>query len=264
MSSTQTKRWLLDTALFTGFLACFFLDLTGLSVHQFLGIAGGIFAAYHLLYHWDWVNAVTHRFFGKTSTQARRFYIIDAVLLVGLFTIIGTGLVISTWLNLSLTNYAAWHTVHIIASIGTLLALLVKIGLHARWIVSGARKVFASPSANAGRAAPVAVSSGTSRRDFLRLAGVVGIASVFALTSSVQGLEASSGVQENSNATTSNTNSASTNQDSAGDASNTANSQGSSSACTALCQRGCSYPGHCRRYTDGNSNGRCDLGECQA
>lgn len=29
----------------------------------------------------------------------------------------------------------------------------------------------------------------------------------------------------------------------------------------ARCPRGCSYPGHCRRYTDANSNGRCDLGE---
>lgn len=28
-----------------------------------------------------------------------------------------------------------------------------------------------------------------------------------------------------------------------------------------VCNRDCSYPGHCRRYTDQNNNGRCDLGE---
>jgi hypothetical protein len=28
------------------------------------------------------------------------------------------------------------------------------------------------------------------------------------------------------------------------------------------CDRRCSYPGHCRKYTDSNGNGRCDLGEC--
>jgi hypothetical protein len=32
--------------------------------------------------------------------------------------------------------------------------------------------------------------------------------------------------------------------------------------CTKRCPRGCSYPGHCRRYTDSNNNGYCDLGEC--
>ena len=33
-------------------------------------------------------------------------------------------------------------------------------------------------------------------------------------------------------------------------------------SCTIRCGRRCSYPGHCRRYTDSNGNGRCDLGEC--
>ncbi|QRN84136.1 hypothetical protein JR338_05190 [Chloroflexota bacterium] len=34
------------------------------------------------------------------------------------------------------------------------------------------------------------------------------------------------------------------------------------SNCTVQCARGCSYPSHCRRYTDANGNGLCDLGEC--
>jgi hypothetical protein len=39
-------------------------------------------------------------------------------------------------------------------------------------------------------------------------------------------------------------------------------STSSASACQVRCNRRCSYPGHCRRYTDSNKNGRCDLGEC--
>jgi len=34
------------------------------------------------------------------------------------------------------------------------------------------------------------------------------------------------------------------------------------SACTVRCRRGCSFPGKCRKYTDANGNGKCDLGEC--
>jgi hypothetical protein len=41
-----------------------------------------------------------------------------------------------------------------------------------------------------------------------------------------------------------------------------AQSSALSSGCVVRCERGCSYPGHCRRYTDSNQNGRCDLGEC--
>jgi hypothetical protein len=264
MNSTQNKRWILDAAFFTTFLSCFFLDSTGLSLHQFMGVAGGIFAAYHLFSHWRWVGAVTHRFFGKTSDQARRYYVMDIGLLVGLFTIIGTGLVISTWFNLSLSNYPAWRTVHILASISTLLVLLLKIGLHARWIVSVARKIFHPTSGKAGKVLPVTISSGTSRRDFLKLAGVVGIASVLALSSSVQSLKASSSVQEDSNAANSSTNNTSTNLGSSGNSINSTSSQGSSSSCSIICGRGCSYPGHCGRYADSDSNGRCDLGECQA
>jgi FtsZ-interacting cell division protein ZipA len=33
-------------------------------------------------------------------------------------------------------------------------------------------------------------------------------------------------------------------------------------ACTVRCNKGCSFPGRCRRYRDTNNNDRCDLGEC--
>jgi hypothetical protein len=33
-------------------------------------------------------------------------------------------------------------------------------------------------------------------------------------------------------------------------------------ACVVQCGRGCSFPGHCRRYIDVNGNQLCDKGEC--
>jgi hypothetical protein len=32
--------------------------------------------------------------------------------------------------------------------------------------------------------------------------------------------------------------------------------------CQVICDQGCTYPGQCRRYTDQNGNGICDLTEC--
>jgi hypothetical protein len=43
---------------------------------------------------------------------------------------------------------------------------------------------------------------------------------------------------------------------------NLSTSSSSSSSCAVLCHRGCSSPGHCRRYVDTSNNNRCDLSEC--
>ena len=54
----QKHNWLLDATLFGGFLAALWLDLTGVAVHQWLGVAVGLIAGYHLWKHWSWVKAV--------------------------------------------------------------------------------------------------------------------------------------------------------------------------------------------------------------
>lgn len=265
MKDTLKKRWLIDATLLVGFLVCFFLDLTGLVLHQWLGIAAGALAAYHLLSHGQWVSAVTRRFFGKTSPQARLYYLIDALLLAGFATMIGTGLVISSWLNLTLANYAAWRTVHILASMVTLLVTVLKIGLHQGWILSVGKRVFTPaqqanlPLPQTQLRQPARPQPMLGRRAFLELMGGVGIASLFALSSTVQSLAATSSTETTTtSSSTETTGSASTGSATASTASTT--------SCTVRCTRGasggCPFPGRCGRYQDSTGNGKCDLGEC--
>ena len=87
---TQNKpktNWLIDAVLFGGFLLAQWLDLTGLPAHQWLGLGVAVLAGYHLTAHWSWVKAVTERFLGCTSRQARTFYAVDAGLAVGFVAI---------------------------------------------------------------------------------------------------------------------------------------------------------------------------------
>ena len=49
----QRSNWLLDAALLSGFLLAMLLDLTGLGIHQWLGIAVPVLAGYHLIRHWQ-------------------------------------------------------------------------------------------------------------------------------------------------------------------------------------------------------------------
>lgn len=252
-TNKQQRNWLIDAALFGGLLLAFWLELTGVAVHQWLGVAIAAGAGYHLITHWAWVKSVTARFFAKTSEQARQYYLVDAAVLIGLATITMTGLIISTWLNLTLSNFAAWKSLHVIASISTLAAVVVKVGLHWRWIVSTARRYILPKAAPAPEVKPAAANA-LGRREFLRLMGGVSTVAVIATIGAVDALKtsvASAATQTTGNTTTSTT----------GTTQNTANTQ-TSTSCVVRCNRRCSYPGQCRRYVDSNNNGKCDNGEC--
>ena len=267
MYTKQKTRGWVDAVLFTGFIATFFLDFTGVELHQWIGVFGGMLAVYHLLSHWDWVSAVTQRFFDRTSGRARQYYVLDGAMLIGFAVITITGLIISSWLNLTLTHYTAWLTVHITASILTLLVLMLKLALHGRWIVSAVRGVFThrAPQPAHLTAVPVHASGRpVSRREFLEVMGVAGAASLLALVQGADSLKALSGgvaqaASQDASQTSSET--ASTSSQSGTSQSATA-SNNASSTCSVRCNRGCSYPGHCRRYVDSNNNNYCDLGEC--
>jgi hypothetical protein len=197
------------------------------------------------------------------------YYVIDTTVLIGLATIIVTGLIISTWFNLALTNYALWKSLHVIGSIGTLAAVVIKLGLHWRWIVATARRyIFPQPA----QPAPVPVANGLGRREFLRLMGGVSMVAAIAAGSAVEALKQTT--TSDATADTSSAQSKPTTQTTAPTTSSTSNktvnpstANSASAPSTSSCERcpknrHCSYPGQCRRYTDSNNNGRCDLGEC--
>ena len=249
----QKRNWIIDAVLFDGFLVALWLDLTGLAVHQWLGIAVGALAGYHLVAHWTWVEAVTSRLFGRANRQSRQFYAVDAGLAGGFAIIAVTGLVISTWFDLGLASHATWRNVHVLASVVTLALIVTKIGLHWRWIISTARRRIFPPPASLRKtepeqSAPAAAQIG--RRDFVRLMAGVGAVALLAGVNALDGSDDDQSV-------------ASAAQVSGGTQALTDTSTTSTSgACTIRCGKRCSYPGHCRKYTDSNNNGRCDLGEC--
>jgi hypothetical protein len=259
MGTNQRSKFWLDIILFVGFILTFFLNLTGLELHQWIGVAAGALALYHLVTHWNWVKAVSMRFFGKTTSQARLYYLIDVALFGGFFTIVGTGLVISSWLNLSLPDYPAWRTLHVTASVITLLATALKTVLHWRWIVTSIRSLAAGPAAVQGARHPSLQMAG--RRDMLKVMGATGAAVLLALGSSYQSLAGSHTSQASSVSAA-----ASSSQNQTATTASLAQSSSSSAAtantCSARCPRGCSFPGRCRRYTDSNGNNRREMGEC--
>ena len=284
----QTLKWILNLTLFVGFVLAFYLDFTGLAFHQWLGVVLGGFALVHLAMHWIWVKKVYKKFAGL-GWQPRLNLLMDAGLMLGLFLILLTGVVISTWFNLTLNNYGVWRDLHVAFSVETLLAVLIKLGLHWKVIVLQVKKIFRKREN-----VPVSVSSPVlvnavrpqtvngrlvSRRDFIAMMSVVSVVSTVAISHVLRrGDEVALAQFSNSSTVSSTSQSPSTavNQveTTATETESVTTFQSPSAtpqptvqptsvpACTVRCPNGCSFPGRCRRYTDSNGNGKCDLGEC--
>ena len=280
MNAKNKLKWLLNALLFLGFILNFFLGLTGVIVHQWLGLVVGAIALFHLINHWEWVKAVISRFLRECANRSRLFFILDAALMLGLGLIILTGLIISTWVGLMGSAYEVWHRLHILNSMVTLGLLIAKLLLHWKVIANAFKKVFISqpvcmPSLIA--TIPVENASVISRRDALRVMGAVSLVGAIAMTKAGLGLSIATNTD---NLTSQSNNQLPQPQVSTAIAQTTPQvnqvnnpaptvtvapvASQHASPCEYRCPRGnhCSFPGRCRLYTDNNNNGFCDLGEC--
>ena len=259
-SRTHKMNGLIDALLSGGFVLACFLNLTGQEAHQWLGLAVGGLALYHLWRHQAWVAAAVRRWFRGLAGRARLYSLLDLGLFAGLGGIIVTGVVISSWLNLQLGDYAVWRDWHVGMTLAALGLLVAKLGLHWRWIAQALRAP-ARPPALARVPAPAvaaaAPAGAVGRRDFLKVIGAISIAALVAGAQIVASQAATSLPVQEIASTAASSSSASTATTTSSSSSIT-----SSASCQVRCNRRCSHPGHCRRYTDANQNGRCDLGEC--
>ncbi len=179
---TNKINWWIDVILFIGFVLAFWLDLTGLTNHQWGGLFICVLALYHLLRHWKWVLNVLQRFFAAKLGGQRIRFMLDFLLLCGLEFILLTGLLISTWLELPLDNYLLVRDMHVISSITTLVILVGKIALHVNWITSTTNKIFQRKKPASVNPVPETLTPDQlERRQVLRLMGTVGMASFAAI-----------------------------------------------------------------------------------
>ncbi|MCD6356023.1 MAG: cytochrome b/b6 domain-containing protein [Anaerolineaceae bacterium] len=166
------------------FLLTYFLDLTGLDLHQYLGMAVGILLIVHIATHAVWIKQVSAHFFSKISRRVRFYYLTDAVLLIMIVLIIGTGILISTWTEIGFVNYRLVRSMHILTSIVSLLLLIIKLSFHWKWFANVFRSIHPlriQPLPAASVAITVQDKKPYTRRDAIKAIGIISAAGVFAL-----------------------------------------------------------------------------------
>jgi hypothetical protein len=149
-SNNQTKtKWLLDVAIFIGFLIAMDPHSTGIAIHEWFTLAALATVLIHLLLNWDWIGQVTGRFFGRVSGRARINYVLNWLLFIDGILIMLSGILISESvvpaLGLTLPAGFAWRQLHDMSANIALILLGLHTALHWGWIVNAFKNYIAQP-----------------------------------------------------------------------------------------------------------------------
>jgi len=139
----------LDIGIFVAFLVAMAPRFSGMTIHEWLGVAFGGSIIAHLLLNWSWIAQVTKRLFGKVQWSARLNYILNALLFIDMTVIIFTGLMISEAVlptfGLSAMHGGAWKMLHSQAADLSVFIVGLHVALHWQWIVNMTKRFLIAP-----------------------------------------------------------------------------------------------------------------------
>ena len=149
MTNKTKTNLLVDGISFFGFLAMSNPSLTGLPIHEWLGISFIAVLVTHLVLHWDWVVNMTKTFFNKLIHESRLNYVVNALLFVAFTAVMFSGILISRnvmeFFGIQISASPAWRSIHSLSANLTLLFTGLHFALHWRWIVTNVSRYIVSP-----------------------------------------------------------------------------------------------------------------------
>ena len=148
MSRTR-KLWVVDVTLFVVFLLVMNVPLTGIAIHEWIGIAIGVGLVVHLIQHGDWLATITERFRTATSLRNRFNYVMTGLLFFAFVSIILSGLVISEaaipWIGIETASSAFWLWLHLVSIDFVLLLTALHNALNWKWILKSVDRFVVKP-----------------------------------------------------------------------------------------------------------------------
>ncbi len=134
----------LDGTLLLAFLFAMDPHTTGKVIHEWLSIAFCVAIIVHLLLHWEWVVAVTRRFFSKTVKPARVNYLLNILLFISMTVVFFSGIMMSEvilpMLGIEAQHNFFWRWLHSFSADSILVVIGLHLALHWKWIVNTTRR----------------------------------------------------------------------------------------------------------------------------
>lgn len=233
------SRLLLDVGMLTALLTTYTPSATGVTIHEWLGIAVIVPLLVHLVINWEWTVNIATRLFERIRNASRLNLVVDTLLFASAAAVMLSGLMISKValpaIGLSVTPTAAWIALHSVTADTTIALLLAHFALHFSWAARtlgmlGA-KTHAQPTSRPAAAPARARAANRSLKNTgaVLLATGLTVAAIFAGV----GLSGTSGTTTTVAATTATT-SAATSADAATASDNAANVTTASNASSSL------------------------------
>jgi cytochrome b561 len=148
-------NWWLDLALFAVLMLSLAPGLTGLALHEWLGLSLAGSALFHLLLHWQWITSVLKCFLNGTTWAARLSFALNLALFVTFTVVVFTGILISRealpLFGLALHGGRAWESLHHQAADLLLFVAGLHVAVHWKWILNALKRYMLSPALNIGR-----------------------------------------------------------------------------------------------------------------
>lgn len=138
MDAKKRSALVVDLIVLVVYLVVANPALTGIGVHEWLGIAAFVAFVAHAAQHGDWVAETARTAFARPSLGRTGHFVLDALIVVAFMTCTVSGVLVSGAVLPALGLYADgfffWDPLHA-ASAKVLLALLVvHVVAHWRWI----------------------------------------------------------------------------------------------------------------------------------
>ena len=133
----------IDVALLVVLLVLFSPRLTGLPLHEWLGIALGVPLVVHLVLSWAWIRTHTARLSARDA-RARINYLLNWVLFILVVIEVTSGIAISQAalpsIGIPTINDRAWRELHNVTLNWTMLALGLHVAMNWKPLVDGVRR----------------------------------------------------------------------------------------------------------------------------
>jgi hypothetical protein len=137
---------IIDAAIFVAFLVATAPRLSGISIHEWLGVAFGAAVIVHLLLHWQWIIAVGRTMLTKARANARVNYLLNIALFIDATLITFTGLMISQVVlplfGIRLPEGFFWRRLHSLSSDAGVILVGLHIALHWQWVLKTTARLF--------------------------------------------------------------------------------------------------------------------------